>query len=183
MLTQIDPHKIVDYFSALSSLCTVGQHYTGKFLVQWWLRQIKITLCMVIFMKKDDYVVWSNIAPVIFLCNVVWNIFGQHWIYDIPMQCCPSLIDTKCIGYFAKKSCSLTMGQHCTGKVLAQCWPTLINTTLQIIFLCKVVLGVWVNIAQLIYLCNVDASRSRQHLYILFSCENVSARSGPTLHM
>ena len=47
------------------------------------------------------------------------------------------------------------MDQHCTGKILVQFWPALIKITLQIIFLCKVVLGLWVNIAQVIFLCNV----------------------------
>ena len=55
------------------------------------------------------------------------------------------------------------MGQHCTGKVLAQCWPPLNKTTLQIIFLCIVILGLWVNIAQVIFLRNVGTRRLRQH--------------------
>ena len=28
-----------------------------------------------------------------------------------------------CIGYFTKKGCLLTMGQHCKGKNLVQCYP------------------------------------------------------------
>ena len=51
----IDPDKIVNNFSVKSWLRTVDQHYTGKFLVQLWLRQIKTTLYMVIFLRKDDY--------------------------------------------------------------------------------------------------------------------------------
>ena len=38
--------------------------------------------------------VWANIAPVLFLCNVISDVFGQHWIYDIPIQLCTRLIDT-----------------------------------------------------------------------------------------
>ena len=52
---QIDPDKIVNYFFVKSCLRTVDQHYTGKFLVQFWLRHIKTTLYMVIFLRKDDY--------------------------------------------------------------------------------------------------------------------------------
>ena len=52
---QIDPDKIVNYSSVKSCLRTVDQHYTGKLLVQFWLRQIKTTLHMVIFLRKDDY--------------------------------------------------------------------------------------------------------------------------------
>ena len=51
--------------------------------MQRWLRQIKTTLYMVIF--KDDCVVWHNIEPVIFLCNVLSDVFGQHGVYDVPM--------------------------------------------------------------------------------------------------
>ena len=40
------------------------------------------------------------------------------------------------------------MGQHFTGNFFAQCWPTQVKTTLQIIFLFKVVHGLWVNITQ-----------------------------------
>ena len=40
-IDQIDPDKIVDYFSVQSCLWTVGQHYTGTFLVQCWHRQIR----------------------------------------------------------------------------------------------------------------------------------------------
>ena len=40
MLAQIDPDKIVDYFSVQSCLWTLGHHYTGKFLVQCY-RQIR----------------------------------------------------------------------------------------------------------------------------------------------
>ena len=52
---QIDPDKIVNYFSGKSCFRTVDQHYTGKFLVQFWPREIKTTLHMVIFLQKDDY--------------------------------------------------------------------------------------------------------------------------------
>ena len=46
------------------------QHYTGIFLGQCWLKQIKVTLYMVIFLQKNDYVVWSNISLVVLLCNL-----------------------------------------------------------------------------------------------------------------
>ena len=52
---QLDPDKIVNYFFVKSCLRTVDQHSTIKFLVQFWLRQIKTTLhIMIIFLQKDD---------------------------------------------------------------------------------------------------------------------------------
>ena len=51
---QIDLDKIVNYISVKSYLRTGNQHYTGKFLAQFWPRQIKTTLHMVIFLRKDD---------------------------------------------------------------------------------------------------------------------------------
>ena len=55
------------------------------------------------------------------------------------------------------------MGQHYTGNFLTQFSLTKIRATLEIIFLCKVVHGLWVNIVQVIFLCNVGTDRSRQH--------------------
>ena len=52
---QIDPDKIVHYFSVKSCLRTVDQHYKSKFLVQFWPREIKTTLYPVIFLQKNDY--------------------------------------------------------------------------------------------------------------------------------
>ena len=49
---QIYPEKIVNYFSVKSCLRTVVQHYTGKFLVKFWLRHIKATLHMVFSCEK-----------------------------------------------------------------------------------------------------------------------------------
>ena len=48
----IDEEKIGKYFSVKSSLRTVDQHYTGKFLVQVWFRQIKTTLLWLFSCKK-----------------------------------------------------------------------------------------------------------------------------------
>ena len=64
------------------------------------------------------------------------------------------------------------LGQHCASNFLLQCWPRLLS----IIFLCKVVCGLWVNIAKVIFLYNVGSGRSRPHcIYRLFSCKNVCA--------
>ena len=104
------------------------------------------TLHQYFFCAVSSQTYLDNIDYKIFLCNVVIAWKTQH-----------------CIGYFAKRSCLLTMSQNWTGKVLAQCWPTLIKIALQIIFLCKVVFGLWVNIAQVIFLCNVGTDRLRQH--------------------
>ena len=52
---QKDPDKIVNYFSVKSCLRTMDQHYTVKFLVQFWSREVKATLYTVIFLQKGDY--------------------------------------------------------------------------------------------------------------------------------
>ena len=43
------------YFSVKSCLRTVDRHYTGKFLMQFWFRQIRTALYVVIFQRKNDY--------------------------------------------------------------------------------------------------------------------------------
>ena len=61
-----------------------------------------------------------------------------------------------CIGYFPHKNL-LATGQHPTGlaKIL-------------VIFLCKGVCGLWANIAQVIFLCNIGSGKLRQHCIQLF---------------
>ena len=81
---------------------------------------------------------WANITQVVFLSNVVSNVFGQHWIDNIPFQCCPSMVDTTLyrLFYWSKFSVSheptlhilfnvvvILLRQHCTDKSLVQCYP------------------------------------------------------------
>ena len=40
----------------------------------------------VIFLQNHCCALRANIAQVIFLCNVVSDVFGQHWVYDFPLQ-------------------------------------------------------------------------------------------------
>ena len=106
---------------------------------------------MVIFLRKDDCVVWHNIAPVtIRYSYAILYSFDRHTS-------------------FAKKSFLSTMGKYYRGNSLAQCWSIKIRVTLQIIFLRKVVHGLWVNIAQVTFLCNVGTGRLRQHCIGYFS--------------
>ena len=44
-------------------------------------------ILQVLFARKDDCVLWGDIAEVIFSYNVVSGIFRQHWLDDISMQC------------------------------------------------------------------------------------------------
>ena len=60
------------------------------------------------------------------------------------------------------------MDQYYWSNSLAQCWPTKIRITLQIMFLCKVVHGICVNIAQVTFLCNAGTCRLRQHCICSF---------------
>ena len=46
------------------------------------------------------------------------------------------------------------MGKHYIGDFPVQCWPRQS---------CKVVLGLWINIAQAVFVFNVGTGRSRQH--------------------
>ena len=100
----------------------------------------------------------TNKAQLIFLYNVVSGVFGQHWLDNILMQCCPRynlsynipvVSIQHPIGYFPHKSCLLAMDQYCTGNFLMQCCEPDRS-----IFLCKVVCGLWANIAQVILLCD-----------------------------
>ena len=69
----------------------------------------------VIFFQKHICTLWTNIAEVIFVCNVVSHVFGQLdktiFLYHVvPVWLIQHL------GYFHHKSCLLDMGQHCTGN-------------------------------------------------------------------
>ena len=59
-----------------------------------------------------------------------------------------------CIGYFPHKSCLLAMSKHCIVDFIVQCWPRQSR---------KVVLRLRINIAQVVFVCNVGTCRSRQH--------------------
>ena len=68
----------------------------------------------VVFLQKYVCVLWANIAQALFLCNVVSDISGQHWLDNTSMQCCLSNVNAMwsiqhCIGYFPHKSCLLAM--------------------------------------------------------------------------
>ena len=118
----------------------------------------------------QDKVLYGYFPAKRWLCGL-----SQHCTSNFLVQCCLRRIRTTLnIQYsyamlsqldrkLLNKSCLLTMGQHYTGKVLAQGWPLLIKTTLQIIFLCNFVLELWVNIAQVIFLCNIGTGTSRQY--------------------
>ena len=44
-------------------------------------------ILQVIFPRKNNCVLWANIAQVIFMWNVVSDVFKQHRMVDIIMQC------------------------------------------------------------------------------------------------
>ena len=44
-------------------------------------------ILQVIFPRKNNCVLWANIAQVIFMWNVVSDVFKQHRMVDITMQC------------------------------------------------------------------------------------------------
>ena len=71
--------------------------------------------------------VWANIVPLIFLCNVVSAVFGQHWldcglwvniacIVQVIVLCnaSSSRLRQHYVGYFPAKACLCDQGQYCT---------------------------------------------------------------------
>ena len=77
----------IGYFPAKMCLHTLGQHCTGNFLVQCYLRRIwtiltrqyfcavlsqygRYNILQVIFLIKVVCLPWANITQLIFLCNV-----------------------------------------------------------------------------------------------------------------
>ena len=51
------------------------------------------------------------------------NCTSQHWLGNIPMQCCPSMVNATLHRLFPHKRCLLAMGKHWAGKNLVQCCP------------------------------------------------------------
>ena len=47
---------------------------------------------------RHELVKWPNIAQLILLCNVISEVFGQHWLDNIP-----AWLIQHCIGYFPIK--------------------------------------------------------------------------------
>ena len=91
MLAQIDPDKIIDYFHVEIYLWTVRQHCTGNVSCAMLTKPDQENILQVLFPRKNDYVLRVNIVQVIFLRNVVSDVFKQHRLDDIPMQCWESL--------------------------------------------------------------------------------------------
>ena len=84
------------------------------------------------------------------------------------MQCCSNMVDTTLYRLFSHKSCLLAMGEHPTSNFLIQCWPNRSWKKCRL-FLCAKLFLDWVNIARVVFLCNVGSGRSRQHGIWLFS--------------
>ena len=57
------------------------------------------------------------------MCNVFSDVFGQHWLDNIPMQCWSSMVDITLYRLSLHKRCTLAIGQHFTGNCLIQYWP------------------------------------------------------------
>ena len=70
MLTQIDPGKIVDYFPG-NVFFECGPIFQWKFSWVMLAEPDQEKILQVIFPRKDDCMLWANIAQVIFMWNVV----------------------------------------------------------------------------------------------------------------
>ena len=85
MLAQIDPGKIVNYFSVQSCLLTVGQHYTVLHsITQFWLRQINTTL----FSSEKMTVCRSSRSQMFFKIGVLKNFAlftGKHLCWSLSL--------------------------------------------------------------------------------------------------
>ena len=75
-------------------LCNVGPSRPKQHCVDYF--HAKLSLCAQVQYYKNS-----------FLCNVVSDVFGQDGVYDILMQCCPSLIDTKSYRLFCYEKLSI----------------------------------------------------------------------------
>ena len=73
-------------------------------------------ILQVLFARKDNCVLWGDIAEVIFSYIVVSGIFRQHWLDDISMQCWEA------------------PGQISHGFLPIKCYPKSIKITLNMIF-------------------------------------------------
>ena len=51
-----------------------------------WAQADQENIAQVIFLQKRVFALKANIARIIFLCNVVPDVFGQHCVYNIPMK-------------------------------------------------------------------------------------------------
>ena len=76
-----------------------------------------------VFLQKHVCALCTNIIQVVFLCNVVSDIFWQHWLDNILMLRCASMLAQHCIGYFPHKHYLSAMGQHCKSNFPKQYWP------------------------------------------------------------
>ena len=86
-------------------------------------------------------IVWSlleNIAQGFYLCNVVPRILRQHWT-----------------GFFLVRCCLEPLGQHCTRffQLLVHCFPKRMKTTLNRIFSCAMLSGVFWETLHKIFTC------------------------------
>ena len=141
---QIDPDKIVDYFSVQSCswavginiaqvilLCNVGagrskQHCIGYFPAKTCLHAL----------DQHWHCTSNFLVQCCLRCRTIltrqysYAMLSQHGQYNI-------------VGYFPHKRGLFAVDQHFahTGDFLVQCWPRKIRTILQIIFFCKVVCG------------------------------------------
>ena len=99
-------------------------HCAGYCFVQSWPKQTKTKLCK-LFSFKIIAARSRSILHKIFSCAVLSQMYLENIEYTIFLCNVSSQLGRhKLSVYFAKKSCLLNMGQHCTGKFFAQCWST-----------------------------------------------------------
>ena len=79
-------------FNKKSQDCTVMLHPVKKQAI----RHLKL---QPVFLWKHVYAFLASISLVVSLCNVVSEVFEQHWPDNIFLQYCPRMSDTVSIGY------------------------------------------------------------------------------------
>ena len=62
------------------------------------------------FLQKDACALWPNIVQVLFLCNVVSDVFQQHRLDNIIKQCCAGLVNTMLYRLYSSQTLAVSHG-------------------------------------------------------------------------
>ena len=136
-------------------------------------------ILQVLFARKDDCVLWGDIAEVIFSYNVVSGIFRQHWLDDISMQCweAPKQISH---GFLRIKCCPKSI-KITLNMIFSHVLLSVASRTILHIFSCTMLSRRYSqdNIVQIKTLCNVVLQTTMYRKNPVQCCLNTL---GSTLH-
>ena len=116
---------------------------------------------------------WTNIAWVIFLCNVVLGVFKQHWLDNSPMHYCSSMVNRSFQRLYSSWKLSVSPGTTLDRKkscpMLSKRLQTILHRKNPV--KCCLKQYFWDNIPQVKTLCNVqqEAPENNAQEKILFN--------------